>query len=352
MKAKRNGKIEILRFIFCLCVILYHINGVLWDGKQLITANLSFFSHGRTAVEFFFLVTGYLTAKSAAKLAASGNRVSIGRSTYEFVLKKIKSVFTPHIILCTLVIVLYAANGKMTMEEFFDRFPSLFFLQTTGVTDGYFISVEWYICSMLFAIVIIYPLLLKNFDFTSKVIAPVGSSLLIGYMISKYNCLPSAFNPDPFISPDNLRGLAVVLLGVFCYTVSERIKAADLTRTQKYFLIAAENFCWIVSLYFMVSTLSGKYEGIIVYVLALAVTLTFSRSFENKFYNHTFVMYLGRISLTTYLSQSLVWDFVKFNLHCSETVFVILVMVLTILMGMIMDFVPRKIKLLKSSNNS
>ncbi len=52
---KRNGKIELMRFVFCISILLYHINSDLWDGKKLLSDNISFFAHGRTGVEFFFL---------------------------------------------------------------------------------------------------------------------------------------------------------------------------------------------------------------------------------------------------------------------------------------------------------
>lgn len=350
MKSKRNGKIELLRFVFCICVLLYHVNNDIWGGEKVLTDGLSFFSHGRTGVEFFFLVSGYLAAKSASRYKNAENRLPIGSTTYNFMLKKIKSIFTPHIILCTLMVILLTADGKMTVEKFFDKLPSVLFLQTTGITDDYFIAVEWYICAMLFALVIIYPMLLKSFDFTSKVIAPVGSSILIGYMIFRYDKLPSSLVPDPIISPNNLRGLAIILLGVFCYTLSEKIKGLDLKKQYRFLLIVLENACWIISLYFMVSTIQKKYEGIIVYVLALAVTLTFSRSFENKFYNNSFVMYLGKISLTVYLSQNLVRNFIKFNIKPSgNKIYVILVVVLTVALGVIIDFLCSKIQKRKTS---
>lgn len=344
MSSRRNGKIELLRFIFCICILFYHICKDLWDGKKLIADGFSFFDHGRTGVEFFFLITGFLAAGSAAKLIKQQSNISIGKSTYDFIFKKIKSIFIPHIILCTLMICLLAFNDKLTMKVFLNKFPSIFFLQATGITYDFFIAVEWYICSMLFALCIIYPLLLKNFEFTSNVIAPVGSSLLIGYMISKYNMLPSSPVPDPLISPNNLRGLAIVLLGVFCYSMCERIKSLKLKRNQKYFLVAAENICWIMSLYFIVSNVHKKYEGIVVYILAVAVTLAFSRKFDSKFYNNAFVMYLGRISLTVYLSQNLVRNFVRLNIKPSQdSGYVILVTFLSIAMGVIIDMLVREI---------
>ena len=129
----------------------------------------------------------------------------------------------------------------------------------------------------------------------SKAVAPVGATLIIGYLISRYQQLPSGLNPDPIIAPCKLRGLAVVLLGVFCYTLSEKIKSSDLRKAKTVALVAIENLCWLISLWFVISNADSRYEGIIVYVIALAVTLTFSRDFECKLYNNPLVMYLGKI---------------------------------------------------------
>lgn len=344
MQKGRNGKIELLRFVFCICVLLYHINNDLWGGDKLIASGISFFSHGRTGVEFFFLVTGYLTAKSAAKLRSTQERINIGNATCTFMGRKVKSVFLPHIILCALMFIFLTAEGKMTLGKFLEKLPSLLFLQTTGLTDNYFIAVEWYICSMLFALVIIYPLLLKSFDFVSKVAAPVVSSVLTGYMIYTYGKLPSSLDPDPIISPSNLRGLAVVFLGVFCYAVSEQLRTAELSKAQKIMLAAVENICWLASLIFIISDASDEFEGIVVYLLAAAVAIVFSRDFSGvKLYSNSFVMYLGKISLTVYLCQNLIRKIAEYHFDCGKRLYVLLVVVLTVLTGAAIDFICTRI---------
>lgn len=59
IKNKRNGKIELLRFTFSLVVALFHFLPQIGEPKLL--------SSGFFAVEFFFIVTGYLLAKSLSK---------------------------------------------------------------------------------------------------------------------------------------------------------------------------------------------------------------------------------------------------------------------------------------------
>lgn len=63
-KKKRNGKIDFLKFIMSLIVITYHFgNAVNYENE--------WFCKGYIAVEFFFIVSGFLFAKSLAKYEES-----------------------------------------------------------------------------------------------------------------------------------------------------------------------------------------------------------------------------------------------------------------------------------------
>ena len=53
MSAKRNGKIEFLRFLFSLIIVVHH-------SRMFLGDEISPFLGGSLAVEFFFFVSGYL----------------------------------------------------------------------------------------------------------------------------------------------------------------------------------------------------------------------------------------------------------------------------------------------------
>ena len=304
VKTNRNGKIELLRFYFCISVLLYHICKDIWGGTKLIGSTFSFFEHGRTGVEFFFLVSGFLVAKKVYQTQNDG--VKIGESTFRFIYGKINSVFLPHIIINCCIIIFFIVAKDNAGKLIWDRIPSLFFLQKTGISMSYFSAVEWYICSMLLALAVIYPMLKKNYDVVARIIAPVASVMLIGYLIQTYNELPSSSHFGTYTYNGNIRAFADILLGVFSFEVSRRIKEADLTKIQRVLLIVAENICWIFAIYFMFSQLSRKFEGYVTIALAFAIAVTFSRNITSKIYNNQFVYFLGKISLTVYLSQNLI----------------------------------------------
>lgn len=346
MFSKRNGKIELLRFVFCISVVLYHAGYDVLEGDWAVTTHLSFFSEGRIGVEFFFLVSGYLAAKSALKQKNSGG--TIGSNTFDFCVRKIKLIF-PYYILAVLASTLsLLLFSKDFLHDFAVRLPSAFLLQRTGISDTDFVTVAWYICSLLLALAIIYPLLLKNFDMTTLVVAPVVSSLLIGYMTKTYGQMPTNSLFLGVTYAGNIRGFAVVLLGCFCYAVGEKIKAKrqEFSLLQRKLLAAVENACWLISMFFMVSRISAVYEAYIVYFMALGVTLTFSRDFTSNIYDRRWVYYLGRLSLPIYLFQNIARAVVNYKLfHLPVQLQIFIILALAVIIGVSADAM---LKILKS----
>ena len=56
---KKNYTIDLLRFIFCIVIMLFHISGEI-EGTP--------FNFGYMGVEFFFIVTGYYLTAHAMKV--------------------------------------------------------------------------------------------------------------------------------------------------------------------------------------------------------------------------------------------------------------------------------------------
>lgn len=341
--SKRNGKIELMRFTFCMCILFYHLNGDLWDGEKVFGDYFSFFSHGRTGVEFFFLLSGFFAAQAAYKSRKDG--ITTGKSTMQFLYKKIKSVFMPNLCVVLLTVVYMLFFDEHSFESIFERLPSIFFLQCTGLTPYSFIPVAWYIGAMLFALAILYPLLKKNYDITARVIAPVGSTLLLGYLFSTCGWLPSSNDLVLFISKYNLRALAVMLLGVFCFEVSRCLRNFKLSKPQSTALVVLENICWLFALYFMVSQLPYLYEVYGLYAFAVAITICLSRDCNQKIYNHSFVFFLGKISLPVYLCQNLTRNLIEDQFgYLSNKMQLVWITLLTVGLGIAIHYLYQGIR--------
>ena len=89
MPQKRNGFIDIMKMIFCMGVILNHLNTVSISSQM----NSIVMRYGFLGVEFFFIVSGYLMAKNAAR--TFNHTVDIGPTTWNFLLHKIMIIFQP-----------------------------------------------------------------------------------------------------------------------------------------------------------------------------------------------------------------------------------------------------------------
>lgn len=354
MPSKRNGKIELLRFFFCMSVLLFHIGKDVFTDSNVISEYFSFFARGRTGVEFFFLLSGFLAAKSAEKIRLNGD--TVGRNSFNFILKKINSILPYHIfaVVCSVVLLFIYSDNFVT--SFVSRFPSAFLLQRTGLCDHDFVTVEWYICSMLLALAIIFPLLLKNFDLTTLVIAPVVSALMIGYLKKTYGAMPVSNEFETFTYSCNIRAVAVILLGCFCFTMSEKIKEIKFSHLNKILLIIIENGCWLVSMYFMISGINTRYDSYVIYFMAFGITLTFSREFDCKIYNNKFVYFLGELSLPLYLCQNIARDIVRKELSfLSPDIRIVLITSLALIIGLTAYIMRKGIKssrLLKRCQNN
>ena len=82
----RNGWIELFRFVFALLIVFYH-------GTAFLPADSNFLrcTNGAIAVEFFFILSGFLMAKSAKRKLREN--APIGLDSARFIIKKYASIF-------------------------------------------------------------------------------------------------------------------------------------------------------------------------------------------------------------------------------------------------------------------
>lgn len=310
----RNGTIEIMRFIFCFIIILYHINNRLELPPY---ESMTFFFHGKIGVEFFFLVSGWLMAKSALKYEDK----PILPSTKEFVSKKFFAILPYHLItyfVCTFSM-LYKGrrNGiEFLFKRFCETLPNFFFLQKSGIVSEEIITPEWYIAAMLWMMLLIFPLILKYKGKFTKYACPIITILLIGYMIHDKNQLGGMgrFLFSKTISKAYVRAFAEMCGGVFCYEVSMYMKKLNFTKADRVAFTVIEAVCYILPIVYAASSWENDYESFAFYSLAIAVTITFSGiSYTTKPLSGSVSDFLGRMSLPLYFAQSVPFTWYKYS---------------------------------------
>ena len=328
---KRNGKIELLRFIFCAYVFLFHINKHFFDSKLGIGSFFEFFRHGNMGVEFFFILSGFLLAKSACKPINDYGGYSLGSDTVSFMKRKILAVFPAHTVAYIITFVSHCALHKILsipgiISLMVRALPGFLFMNKVGIKFEAIISVEWYISSMLICMLIIYPLCRKYGKTFTNVIAPIAGILILGYLFHRYGGTGTASVWTGFTFKTNLRAFSLICLGTTCYSVCNRISKMSFTRFDRILLTVFEFGCFFATLIYICSDINTKYSAIIIMCMLAEVTLIFSGiTFGNKLFTNKFTVFLGKLSLPFYLSQIFTFNIVKMFFLSLPTVPLILV---------------------------
>lgn len=326
MEKRKNGKIELIRFIFTMFIVFYHcqrhyLKGVLYAG------HFTFFARGYIGVEFFFLVTGFFMARTAYKYGSKlpqtagdepGAASGLGRETASFVWRKMKAILPYHFSAFGIILAVTAIYERQSAGEviktIFNSVPGLLLFSKTGFNFGNLNRVEWYLIAMIFTLMILYPLCRKYYSMYVYVMAPVGGMFILGYLTTNFGSLvgggASTWNGAVYTCM--LRALAEISLGASCFEFARRLQEISLTKRQKLFLTAAENGCYLFSFLFVISNLDAKYSIYALLALFLAVGLTISGiTYGSRMFDNRVCYFLGSSSLIVYLSQVLPLDMVK-----------------------------------------
>ena len=232
---QRNATIELMRFLFASSIIFFHIAGTLWDRKLILFSGeefkLTLFRNGYIGVEFFFLVSGFLMAKSIYRRQSQAcigklQPEPVGVETIRFLWGKVKALWPYYLPACAIGCLLFLLTKENLHPGWFVPYlPSLFFLQETGLSDASFTGLpSWYISSMLIAMAVLYPICRKfYFSFTSLFGLLLGI-LMTGALIQLNGNLAGTGQDWWAITfACNFRALGEIALGTVCYEASRRL---------------------------------------------------------------------------------------------------------------------------------
>jgi len=251
---RRNITIDLMRSVFAVVIMIHHSRYVLGDDDCM-------FLGGSFAVEFFFLVSGYLMMESIARelqrntllqTADMANPLSgqeaagLGTQTLSFLKRKIKA-FLPEFTTAWLIGFIVAAAAKtytgssLTLGALWGYFKDYFFelvlVRMTGVYTGGVDGATWYLSSMLLCMAILYPLIKRYPDYMGKVGVWLIALLLLGYMCQTDGHPRSPGKWLGYVFKGNLRAMAELCLGIGCWHIeqnlAERRRRANLRRHRK-----------------------------------------------------------------------------------------------------------------------
>ncbi len=305
----RNGKIEFLRFLFCSIVFLYHIAEKTIGLNYEIFENVTFFGKGYFGVEFFFVVSGYLMASTAFKNQENG--LQLASDTISFMKRKLMAVLSYHLIVFSVTFIGVTIFNSFTVTEvvqrFIDSLPNLLLIQRSGLYNVDVLGVEWYISDMLMAMFILYPLCRKYYHNFTKIIAPVISLLIVGYLIKETGKLSGSTAWSVLVSKTLLRAIAEICAGSVLFEIARSLKKLKFSKTDKVLLTVLEIVSYLAVIGYIIVPSSRKYDGTFLIFLCVGVCLSFAQvTYGNRLFNNKFCVFLGKMTLPIYLCQSLV----------------------------------------------
>ena len=356
---KKNAFIELLRFVFASTILFFHACDdahLLQSTFQLGGWKFSFFNSGYLSVEFFFVVSGFLMAKTAFKRNSSTEgTTNLGTETAGFLYKKTKGVAIYYFLACVLVSIYFLVDGRdLTFVQV--RLPSLLFIQRTGLVEKEFIGLAWYLSSMLIGMAIIYPLLRKHYDTFVCLYGPLLGLMIIGYLIHTTGHLAGISTWIGITYKCNLRAIAELSLGATCFEVSRRLREKEFNMVSRcVFSVLA-----ILSFFVIMSNILGTErkinDGIVLLIICFMNTLIFAEvgmlSRFRVLRSNAVFGYLGRLSMPIFLSQNIFHYWVAYFYRGKSTLAkMIIIYSCTVLFSALVDALISLYKHRKSVRN-
>lgn len=302
--SNKNGNIEILRFVFSLLVLLFHIN----NRVNIKTPeHFTFFGNGFIGVEFFFIVAGYLLAASAQRRADC----DIVKETVNCMYKKFNKIFPVHFFVLGFTILVYIYSNREKgiydiLTNVFGFLPNALLIQFSGIKSLHSVPLEWFLSSMFIAIPILYPLLLKFKKVFSVLVCPILSLTLIAslYINSpgiRYSNTPAL---GGLFIQGTIRAMAEIALGIFLFEVAKQINMAEEAKWHRILLTVTELFSYCVVIVYSVGETNNIFDGYMIFFFALGIVITFSKkSYFANLFDNKISYYLGSLGLPIYILQ-------------------------------------------------
>ncbi len=298
-KKKRNGELDFWKFIAALFVALYHSHSI-FDREV-------FPKHGALAVEFFFIVTGYLFAASVYRDKRPYDRNTIGSETLCFMTHKIKGflgVWIYGYALSLLVTVIgdpafWKAGKFATLSKVVSDF---LLLKAYGFGVQNVLSASWYLSSMLFALFVLYPLFRKNKEVFSKILSPLIGLVTLGIIFRATGSLFGSIDTQ-LVGKGTMRAFAGICLGVFAYVLAEALSQKENTKVRS-LLYSVVDVGAIVGAFLMIFFMNSAAQPLLILLFFVFVVISGSRQAAvTDLYCNRASAFLGKFSLSIYLTH-------------------------------------------------
>lgn len=350
-KNKHNGKISFWKFMFSLMIVALHL-GVSHTNYKY------HFEAGSIAVDFFFIVSGYLFCKKVLNLKLN-SKEELGKKTFNFFIKKVVK-FLPYIIFLWIISIPFSIFvNKLTFLDFTRAFFNLLYIPIYNNSIYNIYGITWYISAMIITETVLFPLLIKFKENFVYIMSPIIVFFLGNYIFIKYGNVAVPWDLGVFCYKGILRAFFDINLGMLLYMISMKINKIKLTDFSRFSLTIIEIVGYI-SIFSLANKINAhmKYDYLMIIILAVCILISFSKkAYLNDFCNNKFFYYLEKLSLLIYLNQWFIIELVefiikKFSFNISYYYELLVIIIMLIILGIIefkiLKFIKSKWKDIKA----
>lgn len=326
----RNYYIDFLKFIFSIIIVFYHswlFTGVFGDG---------YFNRGFYAVDFYFIVTGFLFINSIEKLTKKKTKESIGLLNIKFVFNKIKQLLPNILFIFIIGYLLVYRTGALDYHKLFSNSNITEFLFSGFLNQGMFINKScWYISVMIIVLFILFPLAYKfkkNYNYLIAPLIVIGTLGICNYFQIDIN---DPLGGDFIFINGFYKGIIFINLGVVAYELCNYIKKKQIKQTISLTIIETCIYLFLITN--MQFDISDSYLIAILFLIGIAITFS-NTSYSSKLFTSPIFQKLGKFGFILYLNNIPVRTFLLDKYHASYNEMLVIYWIMTIVLS-IMSYI-------------
>lgn len=212
---KRNGKIELLRFIAAISIAVYHFEWV-YIGHPV------YFVHFYIWVEFFFVLSGFFLASNCCKSEDQKRQFT---DALPYTLNEWRKLYPMYCLAFIWSFIAVHMNNAVNIKStIYDIWEAKWEILLCNIymfdqNSTMYNVTSTYIASMLLISLIIFYLIQNHKKLFICVIGPLSVMLGYGRIISQYGNLSQWLNNDGFVTASIIRAMAGMSLGALCYLI-------------------------------------------------------------------------------------------------------------------------------------
>lgn len=291
----RKNTIDFWRIIFTYMILIFH-----FETSFPYMKKMGLEPGWYIAVEFFFIVSGYLLYQKACGREGQ-------MSPWRYTLHRYRQIYPRYLaaFFLTFAVILWIEQPGFDKGalKLLDSYWEILGLQGIGLDRGwdYINPVTWYISILFIAGFLLWFFLTRYREVFLTLIAPVTVMVCYSYLYREIGSLNAVMEVEGvFINAALMRGLADMCLGIFAARLNEKI------RTKYSGKITAAWLQLLAGVGFVVVMILAAYQGhsTVDFLLALLLSLSVSLAFlpvENRFFTGSVVRKWSKITLNMYL---------------------------------------------------